>query len=126
MTLWALALFFYFILFIYFFFSDILLTREKCPNFQRSLLKKYIFSRIYSEVNQVIYSFILPINLPSFKALAPTVFFFFFFEILLTREKCSKLQRAITNELFFKIYLKVKQVVYSSVPVDSSGFKALV
>ena len=104
------------------------------PKFSKVITKKIFFSRIYSEVNQVIYSFILPINLPSFKALAPTVFlllfffffFFFFFEILLTREKCSKLQRAITIELFFKIYLKVKQVVYSSIPVDSSGFKALV
>ena len=47
---------------------------------------------------------------------APTVF-----EILLTREKCSKLQRAIAHELFCKIYLKVNQAVYSSIPVDSSG-----
>ena len=92
------------------------------PKFSKVITQKiFFFSRIYSEVNQVIYSFILPINLPSFKAVAPTVF-----EILLTREKCSKLQRAITHELFFKIYLKVNQVVYSSISVDSSGFKALV
>ena len=40
-------------------------------------------------------------------------------------EKCSKLQRAITHEVFFRIYSKVNQVIYSSIPIYSPGFKAL-
>ena len=44
---------------------DILLTRENA--------QIQIFFRIYSKVNQVIYSS-LPINLSSFKSLVPTVF----------------------------------------------------
>ena len=48
-----------------------------------------------------------------------------FCDILLTRYKCPKLQRAITQEVFFKISSKVNQVVYSSLPVYSSIFKAL-
>ena len=36
-----------------------------------------------------------------------------------------KLQRAISQEVFFKISSKVNQVVYSSLPVYSSSFKAL-
>ena len=39
--------------------------------------------------------------------------------------KCPKLQRAITLEAFFKIYSKVSQVVYSSLPIYVSSFKAL-
>ena len=42
------------------------------PNLQRAITHE-IFFRIYSKVNQVIYSS-LSINSPSFKALAPTVF----------------------------------------------------
>ena len=45
--------------------------------FSKVITQKIFFSRIYSGVNQVIYSFIVPINLPKFKALAPTVFFLF-------------------------------------------------
>ena len=37
-----------------------------------------------------------------------------------------KIKRAITHEVFFKIYSKVNQVVYSPLPVYSSSFKALV
>ena len=48
-----------------------------------------------------------------------------FWDILLTRYKCPKLQRAITQEVFFKISSKVNQVVYSSLPVYSPSFKAL-
>ena len=36
-----------------------------------------------------------------------------------------KLQRAITHEVFFRIYSKVNQVIYSSLPIHSSTFKAL-
>ena len=36
-----------------------------------------------------------------------------------------KLQRAITHEIFFKIYSKVNQIIYSSLPVYSPSFKAL-
>ena len=46
-------------------------------------------------------------------------------DILLTREKCPNLQRAITHEIFFRIYLKVNQAVYSSLQVYSSSFKTL-
>ena len=48
-----------------------------------------------------------------------------FWDILLTRYKCPKLQRAITQEVFFKISSKVNQFVYSSLPVYLSSFKAL-
>ena len=48
-----------------------------------------------------------------------------FWDILLTRWKCPKLQRAITQEVCFKISSKVNQVVYSSLPVYSPSFKAL-
>ena len=48
-----------------------------------------------------------------------------FWDILLTREKCPKLQKAITHEVFFKIYSKVNQVFYSSLPIYASSFKAL-
>ena len=75
-TLWALTLFFFFFFFFFFrYFAD----KGKMSKFSKVITQKIFFSRIYPEVNQVIYSFILPINLPSFKALAPTVFFFFFF-----------------------------------------------
>ena len=40
-------------------------------------------------------------------------------------EKSPMLQRAITNEVFFRIYSKVNQVIYSSIPIYSPGFKAL-
>ena len=43
---------------------------EKFPNLQRVITHENFF-RIYSKVNQVIH---LPIDSPSFKALAPTVF----------------------------------------------------
>ena len=39
--------------------------------------------------------------------------------------KCPKLQRAITHDIFFRIYSKVNQVIYSSIPIYSQGFKAL-
>ena len=45
-------------------------------------------------------------------------------DILLTRGKCPNLQRAITLEIFFRIYSKEYQVI-SSLPVYSSSFKAL-
>ena len=36
-----------------------------------------------------------------------------------------KLQRALTHEVFFLIYSKDNQVIYSSLPFYSSSFKAL-
>ena len=35
------------------------------------------------------------------------------------------LQRAITHDIFFRIYSKVNQVFYSSIPIHSPNFKAL-
>ena len=40
-------------------------------------------------------------------------------------EKCPRLQRAITHEVFFRIYSEVIQVIYSSIPNHLPGFKAL-
>ena len=71
--------------------------------------------------DQVIYSS-LPIYSSSFKAPASIVFL----DILLTRETCPNLQRAITYEIFFSIYKKkVNQVIYSSLPINSPNFKSL-
>ena len=46
-------------------------------------------------------------------------------DILLTKEKCPNLQRAITHEIFFRIYSEVNQVIYSPLPIKSPSFKAL-
>ena len=48
-----------------------------------------------------------------------------FLRNLLTRERCLNLQRAITYEIFFRIYPKVNQVIYSSLPINSPSFKSL-
>ena len=40
-------------------------------------------------------------------------------------QKCLKLQRAITHEVFFRIYSKVNDAIYVSVPIYSLGFKPL-
>ena len=80
-----------------------------------------VFFRISSKVNQVIYSS-LQIHLLTFKALALAIFE----TVCWQGKKCPKLQRAITQEAFFKISSKVNQVVYSSLPVYSSSSKALV
>ena len=48
-----------------------------------------------------------------------------FWDILLTREKCPNLQRAITQGIFFRIYSKVNQVIYSSLSINSLSFMAL-
>ena len=45
-------------------------------------------------------------------------------DILLTRKKCPNLQNAITLEILFRIYSKVNQVIYSSLPINSLSFKA--
>ena len=39
--------------------------------------------------------------------------------------KCPKWQRAITQAVLFRIYSKVNQVIYSSLPINSLNFKAL-
>ena len=46
-------------------------------------------------------------------------------DILLTREKCPNLQRDITHEIFFRIYSKVNQIIYSSLSINSPSFKVL-
>ena len=40
-------------------------------------------------------------------------------------KKCPKLQRVIMHEVIFRIYSKVNQVIYSSIPIYSPGYKAL-
>ena len=39
--------------------------------------------------------------------------------------KMPKMTKSITQEVLFKIYLKVNQVIYSSLPIYSLNFKAL-
>ena len=39
--------------------------------------------------------------------------------------KMPKVTRAITHEVFFRIYSKVIHVIYLSIPIHSPGFKAL-
>ena len=86
---------------------------------QRAITHEAFF-RIYSKVNQVIYSS-LQIHSTSFKALALTVFEIF----------CWQGKNALNNKgpplkkYFSKFYSKVNQVIYSSLPVYSSSFKAL-
>ena len=48
-----------------------------------------------------------------------------FRDISLTKLKVPKLQRTITQEVFFRIYSKFNQVIYLSLPIYSSSFKAL-
>ena len=45
---------------------------------------------------------------------------------LMTRYKCPKLQKAIIQEVFFKISAKVNQIVYLLLPDYLSSFKTLV
>ena len=100
-------------------FLDILLTRETCPNLQSAITDK-IFFRIYTKVNQVIY-LPLPINSPSFKSLALTVF-----EIFCYQDKMPKITKGHNSiSIFFKIYSKVNEVVYSSLQIHSPNFMAL-
>ena len=88
MILWALALFFFF----FRYFAD----KGKMSKFSKVITQKiFFFTRIYSEVNQIIYSFILPINLPSFKALAPTVFFFFFLRFCISTARSPSACRPV-------------------------------
>ena len=54
-------------------FQDILLTRLKCQNFQRTVTQENKFDFFFLIVNQVIYSS-FPISLSSFKAIAQTDF----------------------------------------------------
>ena len=41
------------------------------------------------------------------------------------KKKSPKLPRAISLEVFYRIYSKINQIIYSSIPVYSPGFKAL-
>ena len=41
------------------------------------------------------------------------------------KKKKKKLQRAITHEIFFRIYTEVNRVTYSSLPINSPSFKSL-
>ena len=87
--------------------------------------------RMYSKLNQVIYSS-LPINKTSFKALAPTgisffffFFFFFFYRFFADKVKYPNVQRVITLEVLFRAYSKANQVIYLSLPIHSWSLKAL-
>ena len=75
------------------------------------------FDRMFSKVNQVIYSS-SPFSWPSFKLLA-----YIFRDFLLTSLKCPNFQRAMTPEKFDGIYWKVKQVIYSPSPISWPSFK---
>ena len=39
--------------------------------------------------------------------------------------KCPKLQRGLYHEVFFRIYSKINQVIYLSLPIFSPNIKAL-
>ena len=41
------------------------------------------------------------------------------------RKRNRNLQMAITYEIFFRIYKKINQVIYSSLPINSPTFKSL-
>ena len=97
---------------------EIFCWHVKCPKLQRAIAHE-VFFRISSEVHQVIYSS-LQIHLLSFMALALTVFEIFCWQ----GKNALKLQRVITQEVFFKISSKVNQVVYSSLPVYSSSLES--
>ena len=47
--------------------------------------------------------------------------------LCIKRMKCknAQLQRAITHEVFFRIYSNVNQIIYSSISIYSLGFKTL-
>ena len=100
-------------------FFRYLADKVKCPKLQRAITHEILF-RIYSKVYQAIYSS-LPIYSSSFKAPASVVFEIYFAD----KGKCPNLQRAITHEIFFRIYSKVKQVIYSSLQINSPSFKSL-
>ena len=114
---------------------------ENTQNDKGSYLEKYYF-RIYSKVNQANY-LLLPIYSSNFKAQALS-----FWDSLLTRihpyflkghisgkgynpqqkEICIKLPKMTkshTQEILFRIYSKVNQVIYSSLSIYSLNFKAL-
>ena len=71
------------------------------------------FLEFVKKVNQVIYSS-LPINSPSFKALASAVF-----EIFADKVKMPKITKGRNSLSIFRIYSKDKHVVYSSLPIYS-------
>ena len=99
--------------------SDILLTRAKCLNLQRTITHEilFFFFKIYSKVNQIIY-LSLPINSSSLKALAPTVFFRYFAD----KVKIPKTTKG-DNKMHFCFSELIKKVIYSSLGCSSS-FKA--
>ena len=82
------------------------------------------FSEFYSKVNQVIFSS-LPICSSCFKALALTFMSNSFLRYFADKAKCLNLQRAIIHEIFFRIYSKVNQVIWSSLSINLPSFKAL-
>ena len=51
--------------------------------------------------------------------------YYFVEKIFADKVKYPKLQRAITQDVFFRIDLKVNQVIYSSLPIYSPRFKVL-
>ena len=83
-------------------------------HYSRSIFK------ISSKVNQVVYSS-LPVYSSSFKALASIDFEIFCWQV----KNAQNSQRAITYEIFFRIYEKVNQVIYSSLPINSPSFRSL-
>ena len=76
------------------------------------------YFRIYSKVNQIIYS--LSSNSPSFKVLAPNTLKYF-----ANKVNTSKVTKGRNSKCCSK-FTQVDQVVYSLLPVYSSSFKALV
>ena len=74
---------------------------------------------------RISYFFTWGIHIWHFKTLACTVQKLCYASKSMQCKICPKLQRAITHEVFFRIYSKVNQVIYSPIPIHSPGFKAL-
>ena len=88
------------------------------PNLQRTFTLE-IFFRIYSKLTRSSTYYYQSIHQVSRLWLQQ------FLRYFADRVKCPKLQRAITHEVFFRIYSKVNQITYLSLPIYSSSFKAL-
>ena len=98
-------------------FLDILLTGKNAQNYKGQQLMKH-FSEF---IQKLIWSSIH--HYQSIHQVSRR--FNSFGDILLTREKCPNLKRAITQEIFFRIYSKDNQVIYSSLSINLPSFKVV-
>ena len=96
-------------------FGDILLTRFYPYFFGRAISQEM---GIILKRKKICISYLFMRNLCiKFKTLACTVQKLCYSSKKHAMQKCPKLQRAIIHEVFFRIYTKVNQVIYSSIPI---------